>query len=36
MRLRDEVAIILKPYVQVYSDPKDGKQFSIGKGQSPM
>ena len=32
MRMTDEVAAVLKSYVYVYIDPRDGKPFYIGKG----
>ena len=32
MKITDEVAKILKSYVYVYIDPRNGKPFYIGKG----
>ena len=33
MQIKGEVAQVLKSYVYVYIDPRDGKPFYIGKGQ---
>ena len=32
MRMTDEVVAVLKSYVYVYLDPRDGQPFYIGKG----
>jgi hypothetical protein len=32
MKTTDEIAEILKSYVYVYIDPRDGEPFYIGKG----
>ncbi len=32
MKITEEMAEILKSYVYIYSDPRDGKPFYIGKG----
>ena len=34
MRMTDAVAAVLKSYVYVYIDPRDGRPFYIGKGKS--
>jgi hypothetical protein len=33
MKITPEIAAVLKSYVYVYTDPRDGKPFYIGKGQ---